>query len=311
VVVDAIGFMFADLIFRAGHYVEQPLLPGAGLGYDACGIVDALGADVTGVAVGDRVSTFHNFSLLQYSMHREVAIIPARSLTVTPVNLSPEEGAGFWNPFLTAYLGLVELGQMKAGDTALVTAATSSVGAAAIQVCKRVGATVIATTRSREKRPRLEAAGADHVIVTSSENLVERVAAITRGAGANVIFDAIAGPEFERFGDVVAVRGKMIVYGALSLAMPTIPLLSMMVKQATVDAFTLFSYTGNEHFHSAERPHEIERAKRFVLDGLALGHLKPVIARIFDGGLDRYREVTRYVESGIEGGKVILRLSSA
>ncbi|MER5209682.1 zinc-binding dehydrogenase [Streptomyces sp. NPDC002838] len=97
-------------------------------------------------------------------------------------------------PYLTAYGALVEVGGMRAGDTVVLTAASSGVGLAAIQVARRVGAVPVATTRTGAKRDALLNAGAAEVIVTDDEDVVERVLDATAGRGAEFVFDAVAGP---------------------------------------------------------------------------------------------------------------------
>ena len=111
-----------------------------------------------------------------------------------PDKLSVVEGAAIWMQYLTTFGALIEIGQLKAGDIALITAGSSSTGLAAIQVTKATGAVAIATTRGADKKQFLLDAGADQVIVTNEEDLVEKVMAITSGKGANLIYDPVAGP---------------------------------------------------------------------------------------------------------------------
>ena len=110
--------------------------------------------------------------------------------------ISFEAAAASWMKYLTAWGALIEQAKLTAGDFVIVTAASSSVGIAAFQVAKAVGATVIATTRTRAKRQALIDHGADHVVVTDEHDLVARVAEITRGLGARVVFDPVGGPSF-------------------------------------------------------------------------------------------------------------------
>jgi NADPH2:quinone reductase len=304
---EALGLMVADQLFRTGTYPESAKLPGAGLGYEVCGVVDAIGADVRTVTPGDRVSSFVNFSLNDYSTHAESVILPERCVTKTPSHLTPEQGATFWSAYLTAYCGIVELGRLEPGSVVLATAGTSSVGAAAIQVVKTLGATVITTTRSRQHRERLERLGADHVVVSTEEDLRDVVSAITGGRGVDVVFDAVGGAQFADFGTIAAVGGRLIAYGVLSGELPVMPVAEIMKKDLSVDVYTLFTHTGNHHFNAAGQPEVVGRARRFILDGLALGHLQPLVTKVFEG-LDRYVEATTFVEEGRNAGKVALRL---
>jgi NADPH:quinone reductase len=304
---EALGFMFADILFRSGQYIENAILPGAGLGYEASGIVDAVGPGVTEYREGDRVTSFTNFSLQEFSVHRESVVLPARCVTPIPARLSMEEGAGFWNAFLTSYCGIAEAGALSPGQVVLATAATSSVGTAAVQVVKRLGGTFIGTTRSEGKAKLLRELGADHVVVTSKEDLGERIAEITGGRGVDLVFDAVGGSAFQSYGRMTAPHGHIMAYGALTLEMPVMPMLDVMAKQLKVSSYTLFTHTGNAHAHAVEQPAVIARAKRFILDGLELGAFKPVIAKVFHG-LDGYVDAVREFERGVGGGKVVVKL---
>ena len=303
----ALGLMFADILFRRGQYPESAVLPGAGIGYEAAGIIDAVGPCVSEFREGDRVTSFTNFSLREFSTHRESVVIPARCVTPVPSRLTIEEGAGFWNAFLTAYCGIAEAAALEPGQTVLATAATSSIGTAAVQVVKRLGGVFIGTTRSEKKAHLLRELGADHVVVTSKEDLGERVMEITDGRGVDLVFDAVGGSAFQSYGRITAPHGHIMAYGALTLEMPVMPLLEAMVKQLKISAYTLFAHTGNHHFHAVEQPAAVARAKRFILDGLEVGAFRPVIAKVFDG-LDAYVDAVRYFEQGPGGGKTILKL---
>ncbi|GAB3434882.1 zinc-dependent alcohol dehydrogenase family protein [Flindersiella endophytica] len=303
----ALGFMVADQMYRAGTYPEPAKLPGAGLGYEVCGVVDVVGDHVRTVKPGDVVSSFTNFSLNDYSAHAESVLLPERCVTKTPAVLTPEQGATFWNPFLTAYCGIVELGRLEPDSVVLVTAGTSSVGTAAIQVGKALGATVVTTTRSRGHRERLERLGADHVVVSGDDDLDRLVAEMTDDRGVDVVFDAIGGAPFQDFGAIAAVRGRLISYGVLSGEMPVVPLAEIMAKDLSIEVYTLFKHTGNRHFNAVGQPEVVGRASRFILDGIALGYLRPVVTEVFDG-LDRYVEATSFIAEGQSAGKVALRL---
>lgn len=169
--VEAIGLNRAEVMFRNGAYLETPQLPSR-LGYEAAGIIDAVGQYVTDFEVGDRVSTIPSFSMGQYGVYAERAVVPVDSVTKSPESLTTQQCVSIWMQYLTAYGALVDIGQIKPGQLVLITAASSSVGIAAIQIAKIQGAEVIATTRDNSKKQFLLEQGADHVIQTSSDNLV-------------------------------------------------------------------------------------------------------------------------------------------
>src|SRR5260370_6780096 len=214
--VDAIGLNRAESMFRSGRYLYQPEFP-AQLGYAASGTVEEVGPGVTGLKPGDRVSSIPSFSLLEYGTYGEVALLPAHALTPYPANLSPVEGTSIWMQYLTAY-GVVEFGGLKEGQHLLVTAAASSVGLAAIQTAKAVGAISIATTRNKAKASALSDVGADFVVNTSSEDLIQRVHEITNGKGFALAFDPVAGPGLGTLAKAAGKGAMIIEYGALAPA---------------------------------------------------------------------------------------------
>ena len=156
--VRALGLNRAEAMFRAGTYFEAPKLP-ARLGWEAAGEIEAIGAGVTGFSVGDAVSTIPAFSMNQYGVYGDVAIVPAHAVAKHPASLSWTEAAAIWMQYLTAYGALVEITRPKKGDAVLITAASSSVGLAAIQIVNSLEAVSIAITRTGAKREALLEAG--------------------------------------------------------------------------------------------------------------------------------------------------------
>ncbi|HSA50457.1 MAG TPA: zinc-dependent alcohol dehydrogenase family protein, partial [Yinghuangia sp.] len=214
--VDAIGVNRAEVLFRGGHYIEPAKRFPARLGAEAAGVVEAVGAGVTQFVAGQAVSVVPAFSMNDYAVYAERAIVPASAVVHRPAEVDAVEGAAVWMPYVTAYGALVEVGGMQAGDTVVLTAASSSVGLAAIQVARRVGATPVATTRSRVKQEALLKAGAADVIVTDEEDAADRVLALTAGRGAEFVFDAVAGPGVVDLARAVAPGGTLFLYGAVS-----------------------------------------------------------------------------------------------
>ncbi|MFC7593317.1 alcohol dehydrogenase catalytic domain-containing protein [Nonomuraea antimicrobica] len=153
--VDAIGLNRAEALFRRGRYIEQVKQLPSGLGNEAAGVIEAVGPGVAGFEEGQAVSVVPSFSHNDYGVYAERAIVPAGALLPRPDGVDAVSGAAVWMPHLTAYGAMVEVGGMRAGDMAVVTAASSSVGLAAIQTANRVGATPVAVTRTRGKRRRL------------------------------------------------------------------------------------------------------------------------------------------------------------
>jgi NADPH:quinone reductase-like Zn-dependent oxidoreductase len=295
--VQAVGLNRAELMYMHGQYLEQPRLP-SGIGYEASGVVEAVGPAVEESWVGRSVSTLPGFSMNDYPVLGEEAIVPATNITCYPPNLSPVEAAAVWMAFLTAWGGLVHIGRITKKDAVLIPAASSSVGLAAIHIAKDLGATAIATTRTAKKRDELVALGADHVIVTDDEDLAERVRTITRGKGARVIFDPVAGDFVERLAEAAAPRGVLIEYGLLSLQPTPFPMTAALRKGLAMRGYTL---------HEVYDDPDLSRsARQYVFDRLADGRFKPQISRTFS--FAEAPEAFRYLESNEQIGKVVIRL---
>lgn len=293
--VRAIGLNRADAMWRSGAYVETPRLP-AGLGYEAAGTVERVGPGVTGFAAGDAVSTMPLFSLNDYGMYGELVNAPARAVAHHPDSLSWEEAAAVWMQYLTAHGALVGIAGLRRGEHVLVTAASSSVGVAAIQVARKVGAVPIAVTRSAAKRDRLVELGAERVIAMEEGGLVERVREATGGAGVRVVFDPIGGPGVADLTAAMRVRGILFQYGALSPEPTPLPLFDVLAKSLTVRGYLMADHASDDE--------ALRAAREFIVEGLARGELKPVIDARFT--LDRIAEAHRYMEAGGQIGKIVV-----
>jgi len=203
--VQAMSLNRADLLWMANNYLETPELPSR-LGNEIAGVVEAVGAKVTEFEVGDRVSSIPAFSISDYANFGETAILPVRGLMKTPDKFTPAQGAGFAFSYFTGYFALLELGRLQPYQTVLITAGTSTTGLAAIAIAKKVGAKIIATTRTSKKRDILLKAGADDVIATEEEDLIARVMEFTGGQGADVVYDAVAGALSEKLVQATRIR---------------------------------------------------------------------------------------------------------
>jgi NADPH:quinone reductase-like Zn-dependent oxidoreductase len=294
--VKAIGINRAESMWRNDKYIETPVTYPAGLGYEAAGTVDAVGRDVTGVAVGDTVSTIPAFSMNQYFTYGEVILVPDYAVVKHPKSLSFIEAASVWMMFITAYGALVLDAQVKKGDFVIIPAASSSVSLAAIQIANYAGATPIALTRTSDKKKRLHEAGAAHVIATQEQDMVAEVMRITNGNGARVAFDPVGGPDFPKLISALANQGIVYIYGALSEDDTSIPVLEMIPKMPTVKGYNISLVTGDE----ARRKVAVE----YIVKGLASGALKPVIDRTFK--FDDMVEAHRYLEKSGQFGKIVV-----
>jgi NADPH:quinone reductase-like Zn-dependent oxidoreductase len=282
-------------MFYRGQYLYEPKLP-AGLGYEASGVVEAVGPDVDKGWIGKPVSTIPAFSLNEYGMVGDEVLAPVTALGEYPANLSVVESAAIWMQYVTAYGALIGIAGLKKGDFVVISAASSSVGIAAIEIAKAEGAISIATTRTSQKKAELTALGADHVIATEEEDFVARVQEITGGRGARVIFDPVAGPFLEKLAEAAAPGGIIFQYGALSLQPTPFPLVTVLMKGVSVRGYTLMEFT--------RVPEKLAPVKKYVFDRLADGRFTPRIAKTFP--FARVVEAYEYLESNAQVGKIVV-----
>ncbi|MER7820688.1 zinc-dependent alcohol dehydrogenase family protein [Streptomyces sp. NPDC096153] len=293
--VEAIGLNRSEAMFRAGTYFYQPSLPSSRLGYEAAGVVESVGADVQDFAAGDLIISAANFEMGRYGVYGDEVIIPASSTLHRPGTVDAVSGAAIWMAYSTAYGALVEKARMRPGDTVLITAASSSVGIAAIQTANHLGAIPVAVTRRAEKKQRLLEIGAKHVIVGEGMELVEQLRAITGGRGAELVFDPIAGPGLETIAQALAADGTLVVYGWLDLRPAALPL-NWGLK---ILGYNNFELTG-----SSER---LRRAQHFINAGLRSGSFTPVIDSTFE--LSEIVDAHIRLESNVQVGKIVVTVT--
>ena len=293
--VETVGLNRAESMYYHGRYMEK-VTPPSGLGYEAFGKVVAVGAEVDPKLVGKRMSTIPGFSMQQYPVLAEEAIVPASVLVATPDSLSAVESAAVWMQYCTAYGALVALGKVTAGDFVIITAASSSVGLAAIQIVKTQGGISIATTRTSAKKDRLIELGADHIIATEEEDLVAQVKSITGGKGARIVFDPVGGDYMNTLAQATANGGTIFLYGGLSGTQTPFPMAAFGRRVA------MFGYT----FGELRGTPDWETMKKYIYDHLADGSFKPEISRTFP--FDQAVEAYKYLESNQQIGKVVITM---
>lgn len=293
--VAALGLNRAETMFRSGSYLEPAVLPSR-IGYEAAGVIDAIGDRVEGLQLGDAVAVVPAFSMSEYGVYGEEAVVPARAVVKTPPDLSPVEAAAVWMAYLTAYGALIDIGELGPDDFVLIPAASSSVGLAAIQIARMMGAMPIATTRTEAKKQALLEHGAAAVIVTEEEDLAEEVRRLTNNRGVRIVFDPVAGPYVENLASITEPGGILFLYGVLSLKATPLPLFKALANALTFRGYTLFEISLDDE--------RLARGVNIILKGLAHGMLRPVIARTFP--LDQMVEAHEYLESNEQFGKIIV-----
>ena len=292
--VQAVGLNRAEALFVRGVYGGTPELPSR-IGYEAAGVVEEVGPGVDTSWVGKKVATIPGFPMSKNGVLGEEAIVPVSSLGEYPAKLSPLEAAAIWMQYLTAYGALITFGGMQRGDFVLITAASSSVGLAAIEMANAEGAIPIAATRKAGKRDELLSLGAAHVVVTEEEDLVKRVMEITGNNGARIIFDPVGGPGVEKLAQAAAFEGIIFEYGGLSMQPTPFPMIAL-GKGLTIRGYTLMEIRRD--------PSLLKTAKQYVFDRLEDGRFHPKIAKTFP--LAQSREAYQYLESNQQVGKVVI-----
>jgi NADPH:quinone reductase-like Zn-dependent oxidoreductase len=295
--VKALGLNRAEALMRAGNYIEKPQLP-SGLGLEASGTIERIGQEVSGLMPGDRVSVIPPISMARYPAHGEFATFPQEHVVKHPQALGWEAAAALWMPFLTAYGALIDIADLAPGDFVGITAASSSVGLAAIQVARMVGAVPIAITRTSAKMQALLDIGAAHVIVTADEDLEGRLRDISGADGLRVVLDAVGGGIVGPLAATMSKGGILVEYGGLSSEPTPFPLPIALGKRLTMRGYLVHEVI--------EDPRKLAAAKTFILEGLASNALRPVVSRTFK--FDDIRDAYRYLESNEQFGKVVVTM---
>lgn len=296
--VKAAGLNRAEWLYLHGQYLVEPKLPSR-IGVEGAGIIEAVGPGVDQFKAGDEVSITPNMSPDRYGVIGEYAVVPVEALAPKAPDVSFEAAAAIWMAYPTAFGGLVEVGGMRegAGQSVVISAASSSVGIPAIQIAKAHGATVIATSRSSAKKSALIEAGADHVIATAEEDFVARTMEITDGRGFDIAFDPVAGPFLETLSAAAAVEATIVEYGALSLTDTPFPLFPAIGKGLRVCGFHLV-------YNLFQHPDRTERALAHLGAKLADGTYAPVIDKVFP--LSQVADAYRHMENNQQIGKIIV-----
>lgn len=289
--VHAGALNFPDVLFSYGKYQfkpEPPFVPGGEL----AGVVRAVGAGVTSLSVGDRVA-----ATMIHGAFAERVVVPELAAIRLPDAVSFEIGAATLLTYATTIHALVDRAALRAGETLLVLGAAGGVGTAAVELGKLLGARVIAAASSDEKIAFCKEHGADEGVVYSREDLKERVKALTRGDGANVVYDAVGGPYAEPALRAIAWEGRYLVVGFAAGEIPKIPLNLVLLKGCQICGVFWGSF--------AMREPEKNRANAArILDWVAQGKLRPHVDAVLP--FDRAREALEKMERREVKGKLVL-----
>jgi NADPH2:quinone reductase len=293
--VEAAGINRPDLLQRQGGY---PPPPGASdiPGLEAAGTVAALGAGVTGWAVGDAAC-----ALLAGGGYAEYAAVPAVQCLPVPAGLSMIEAAALPETLFTCWTNLVDGGQLEAGQTVLIHGGSSGIGTTGIQLAKLLGARVITTAGSPEKCAACLALGADLAIDYKAEDFVAAVKAATARRGVDVVLDMVGGDYVRRNIEVMAQGARHVSIASLGGAEATIPIFKIMQKRLVLTGSTLRARS------PAEKGAIAQSLRRAVWPAIAQGRLKPLIHATFS--LAHAAEGHRMLEGGAHIGKIVLTIA--
>ncbi len=235
----AVGVNFIDTYHRTGLY-KVPLP--SGVGSEAAGVVEAVGAGVTHVAPGDRVA-YAGGAPGSYAQFR---VMPAERLVKLPGDVGDRQAAAAMLKGMTVQYLVTRTYPVKAGDTVLLHAAAGGVGLIAIQWLKALGATVIGTVGSDAKAELARAHGCDHVVVYTREDFTARVKEITGGRGVPVVYDPVGKSTFIGSLDCLRPRGLMVSFGNASGPVPPVDLLQLSTRGSLfITRPTLVHYTSS------------------------------------------------------------------
>jgi NADPH2:quinone reductase len=289
--VKACGVNFPDVLIIQGKYQFKPALPFSP-GSEVSGSVKAVGEGVEGVNVGDHVIAFTGWG----GFAEEVAV-EARKLIPIPDSIDFSTAAAFTLVYGTAYYALKDRAQLRSGETLLVLGASGGVGLAAVEIGKVMGARVIAAASTDEKLAVCKQHGADALINYSTEDLRERIKALTGGNGVDVIFDPVGSNFSEPALRSIAWNGRFLVIGFAGGDIPRIPLNLALLKSCSIVGVFWGAFTEREPSRNQENLQEL-------LKWLTEGKLKPHISATYP--LERAAEALNAMMNRTVKGKVVL-----
>ena len=287
--IKASGVNFIDVYFREGRYpAPVPFINGQ----EAAGIVKEVGAEVSGVKVGDRVA--YTSSLGSYA---EYAAVAATRLVKIPDGLSFEQGAAAMLQGMTAHYLLNSTYKLQSGETALIHAAAGGVGRLLVQMAKKIGARVIATAGTEEKAQLARDAGANECIIYTQADFEAETKRLTDGQGVHVVYDGVGKATFDKDLEVLRPRGYLVLFGGSSGAVPPFDLIRLSQKGSLfITRPTLAHYTAKRE--------ELEWRANDVLGSIASGELKLRIHKTYT--LSEVEQAHRDLEGRKTSGKLLL-----
>lgn len=295
IAVAAAGANFADTLLVSGQYQEKPPLPFIP-GFEVAGTVIERGAGVARPEIGERVLAF----LGQGGGYAEEVVVEADSVHVIPASMDLVTAAGFPVAYGTSHGAFAWRGRLRAGESVLVLGASGGVGLTAVEIAKAMGATVIAAAGGGEKLAVAHRAGADHLIDYRSEDVRERVKAITAGRGVDVVYDPVGGDVFDAALRATAWEGRILVIGFAGGRIPQIPANLVLVKNVDVIGFYWASY---RHRAAPLMAQSFAQLFRWFEDG----RLRPHVSQRLD--LSEIHHALELLKTRRSTGKIVLTVA--
>lgn len=288
--IHACGLNFADLLMLKGTYQDTPSLPFIS-GMEVAGVVEALGPDTTGPAVGTRVAVFGGQGGLA-----EFGCFDAARAVPLPDTMSFADAAAFQIAYGTSHVALDYRAKMRKNETLLVLGAAGGVGLTAVEIGKLMGARVIACARGADKLAVAKQAGADHLIDATSENIRETVKAL---GGADVVYDPVGGDQWKDAFRAANPDARLLPIGFASGDVPQIPANHMLVKNLTV----MGVYWGG---YLKYKPEVVTDSLNQLFQWYAEGKLKPHVSHTLP--LDQTAEALELLRTRKSTGKIVVTL---
>jgi len=292
IAVKATAVNYADAIMVAGRYQTRPPLPFSP-GLETAGVVAACGDGVTRFKPGDRV-----MAILAYGGLAEMAVAPEAETFAIPDGMSFDEAGAFPVAYISSHAALRWQGRLEPGETLLVLGAAGGVGLTAVEIGKAMGARVIAAASTAEKLAVARERGADDVVNYASENLTDRVMALTNGQGADVCFDPVGGSLFDAALSSLGWGGRMLVVGFVA-GVPQIPGNRLLVKHRAALGSSLRYF----RWHA---PDKLRRSVEELVRWYGVGKLRPCITHRLP--LERTVEAIRLLTDRKAHGKIVVVL---
>jgi NADPH2:quinone reductase len=291
IAVKAASLNFPDVLIIQNKYQFKPPLPFSP-GSELAGVVKEAGAGVQGFKPGDKVIAFTTYGAFAEEVKTE-----ASRLVPLPPKMDFVAGAAFLLTYATTDHALRDRGALKAGETLLVLGAAGGVGLAAIEIGKALGARVIACASSEDKLAVCREHGADATINYASEDLRERIKALTEGKGVDVIYDPVGGQYTEPAFRSIAWRGRHLVVGFAAGEIPKLPLNLALLKGADVVGVFWGDF-------ARRQPKEFAQSVRQLAKWYGEGKLKPHVSQTFP--LEKAADALKLMAARQVKGKVVL-----